>query len=61
MNDHNAVVRQLDLVGQRRQDLDHFSGGGLRRPRARTFLRHGLVSTHGPLEVTATVCSKWAA
>jgi hypothetical protein len=30
----------------------------LGRPRIWTFFRQGLVSTHGPLLVTATVCSK---
>jgi len=58
MRYHNAVASQLDLVSQSRKNLDHLPGNGLGPPHIWTLFRQGLVSTHGPLLVTATVCSK---
>ena len=49
MRQHHVFIRQLQPIRRAGQKLDHDGFDGV---------RHGLVSTHGPLDVTATVCSK---
>ena len=59
MRQHHVFIRQLQPVGGAGQKLDHdgfFLAPGP-WPLARALF-HGLVSTHGPFDVTATVCSK---
>src|SRR5438876_2407948 len=54
MTQHAAAVLELNPEQQLRQLLDH---------RGRLLFgvaAYGCVRIHGPLRVTATVCSKWA-
>src|ERR1700760_1424185 len=50
MRHHHIFVRQLQTVHRAGEQLHN----------SRVFRHHGLVKTHGPSAVTATVCSKCA-
>ena len=56
MRHHQILIRQLQPVGGAGQKFHH--GRFFLAPGPWPPALHGLVSTHGPLEVTATVCSK---
>src|ERR1700676_2717848 len=56
MRHHHIFVRQLQTIHRTGEKLPHrclTRGGGI-------SAHHGLVKTHGPSAVTATVCSKCA-